>query len=77
MEVAAEQVVESRAAEDSPRRRRTLRLKRGVRWSPIEEAKKAKSQYNWDRYEIEVQRAHAGDPDSSTPRSSTEVVELA
>ena len=39
------------------------RLRRGDLWSAIEEAKKAKSKYNWDRWEIEGQRMAAGDPE--------------
>lgn len=41
----------------------TQRLARGELWKAIEDAKKAKSQFNWDRYEIEEQRRHLGDPE--------------
>lgn len=43
--------------------RESLRLARGVLWSAIEDAKKAKSAFNWDRYKIEEQRRHLGDPE--------------
>ena len=53
--VATRQSELDQAAEDE-------RLRRGVLWSAIEEAKKAKSQYNWDRWGIEVERLERGDP---------------
>ncbi len=48
---------EVRALEDQ------LRASRGLQWSAIEAAKKAKSEFNWDRYLIEEQRLHRGDPE--------------
>jgi cbb3-type cytochrome oxidase cytochrome c subunit len=40
-----------------------LRRARGVTWKAVEDAKKAKSKFNWDRYLIEERRRVAGDPE--------------
>ncbi|HVS17478.1 MAG TPA: cytochrome c [Planctomycetota bacterium] len=58
----AQSALEAREAELSAARE-SLRLARGELWKSIEEAKKAKSQFNWDRYKIEEERRHLGDPD--------------
>ena len=42
--------------------RETMRLANGELWSATEAAKKAKSEYNWDRFTIEVERTVAHDP---------------
>lgn len=40
-----------------------LRLLKGERFTAIEKAKKAKQEYNWERYLIEEHRAHYDEPD--------------
>ena len=40
---------------------KTLNAAKGERWRLTEEAKKAKSEYNWDRFNIEAQRLERGD----------------
>lgn len=69
----AEAALESRGAALSAARE-SLRLAKGELWNSIEEAKKAKSQYNWDRYVIEEQRRHLGDPEHRA--AELEAVEL-
>ena len=59
---AAREVVESRRSELEEAKADEFE-KRGLLWSATEEAKKAKSQFNWDRWEIEVQRLAKGDPE--------------
>lgn len=59
--LAAEQVVSERS-DDIAAVEEELRLARGVRWDAIEQAKKAKSQFAWDRYIIEEERLTRADP---------------
>jgi len=58
----ARQNVESRSA-DLAEAKEIARLKRGELWSAVETAKKAKSQFNWDRWAVEVERMSAGEPE--------------
>lgn len=43
--------------------RETLRLAKGDLWNATEAAKKVKSQFNWDRFNIEVTRGVLADPE--------------
>lgn len=58
----AQAALDARGAELAAARE-SLRLAKGELWNTIEEAKKAKSQFNWDRYVIEEERRHLGDPE--------------
>src|SRR5688572_15752542 len=59
---AAQTDVDQRQADVSAAEQE-LRRARGVTWKAIEDAKKAKSKFNWDRYLIEEHRRAAGDPE--------------
>jgi mono/diheme cytochrome c family protein len=59
---AARALVEQRAAELAEAGE-VERVKRSDLWVAIEAAKKAKSKYNWDRWETEVTRIGKGEPE--------------
>ena len=66
---AALRTVASRSAELAEARE-NARLARGALWSATEAAKKAKSQYNWDRWGIEGQRVGEGEPELGADKIS-------
>jgi len=58
---AAQQALEGRQG-DLDQAKEEMRLAKGELWKATEKAKKIKSQFNWDRFNIEVEREQAGDP---------------